>query len=345
METVTAGKRQEDGSVRTDEILVEAPARLHLGFLDVGGTLGRRFGSVGVAITRPGLRVRFQRSANPYATGEQSNRARGYLLQCLELLELQHAAAIDVETAIPAHAGLGSGTQLALAVVAGLSRLYDLDEDTGLAAVKLSRGRRSGIGLATFEQGGLIVDGGHGTHSVAPPVITRMVFPSAWRVVLVMDPQAEGLSGSREVQAFNELEPMSATVSGDICRNVLLRVLPGLREGDFESFAAGIDVVQNRVGEYFAPQQGGLPFTSSRVAAVAEWARAEGYRGIGQSSWGPTGFIFCPDVDIAEHLAEAMATRWGGTDGLEVCVTAVANEGASVTDVAPSSTQPATRIT
>ena len=29
---------------------VSAPARLHLGFLDLGGGLGRRFGSLGVAI-------------------------------------------------------------------------------------------------------------------------------------------------------------------------------------------------------------------------------------------------------------------------------------------------------
>ena len=39
---------QPSGAVR-----VIAPARLHLGFLDLNGSLGRLFGSIGLAIDRP----------------------------------------------------------------------------------------------------------------------------------------------------------------------------------------------------------------------------------------------------------------------------------------------------
>jgi len=34
-------------------IRVTAPARLHLGFLDLNGAIGRRFGSIGLAIDKP----------------------------------------------------------------------------------------------------------------------------------------------------------------------------------------------------------------------------------------------------------------------------------------------------
>ena len=42
----------------TDAVVsVDAPARLHLGFLDPSGSLGRRFGSIGLVIGGPATQV------------------------------------------------------------------------------------------------------------------------------------------------------------------------------------------------------------------------------------------------------------------------------------------------
>ena len=46
-----------------DNVTVTASARLHLGFLDMNGGLGRRFGSLGLAIDRPVTCLRLQRGA------------------------------------------------------------------------------------------------------------------------------------------------------------------------------------------------------------------------------------------------------------------------------------------
>ncbi|MFD0935973.1 GHMP kinase, partial [Methylobacterium trifolii] len=50
-----APDRNADAPVSAVE--VEAPARLHFGFLDLHGGLGRRFGSIGLAIDAPAVRL------------------------------------------------------------------------------------------------------------------------------------------------------------------------------------------------------------------------------------------------------------------------------------------------
>jgi predicted sugar kinase len=58
--------------------------------------------------------------------------------------------------------------------------------------VPTERGARSGIGIATFEQGGLVVDGGRGKQTLTPPVISRMTVPDDWRFILVFDQRGQG---------------------------------------------------------------------------------------------------------------------------------------------------------
>src|SRR5690606_12370632 len=136
--------------------------------------------------------------------------------------------AIRVEEAIPPHAGLGSGTQLALAIGAGLVRLYGLDLGARAIAALTERGARSGIGVGTFEQGGFVLDGGRDPSGGTPPVLLRTEFPHAWRFILVLDAQASGLHGVDEQEAFARLPPFPAERAAHLCRLVLMRLLPAL---------------------------------------------------------------------------------------------------------------------
>ena len=58
-------------------VTVTVPARLHLGFLDLNGGLGRRFGSIGLAID--GLRTSITISAASHmrVTGPENKRVHG----------------------------------------------------------------------------------------------------------------------------------------------------------------------------------------------------------------------------------------------------------------------------
>ncbi|TXM89098.1 GHMP kinase, partial [Methylobacterium sp. WL122] len=49
--------RSPSWAAASRSVRVHAPARLHFGFLDLHGGLGRRFGSIGLAIDAPAVRL------------------------------------------------------------------------------------------------------------------------------------------------------------------------------------------------------------------------------------------------------------------------------------------------
>jgi beta-RFAP synthase len=209
---------------------------------------------------------------------------------------------VALHRALPAHAGFGSGTQLALAVGRAFSALHGLGLSTETLARTLARGGRSGVGIAAFAGGGFLVDGGRATGDSLPPLLSRMDFPDAWRIVLVMDDRLAGLHGGEESQSIAALPTFPEPRAAELCHQLLLRVLPGVAEVDFERFAAGLTHIQDANGRYFAPAQGGSMYVSRAVATILDWLRDRFPVAVGQSSWGPTGFAFVPSQAIADQL-------------------------------------------
>jgi beta-RFAP synthase len=303
---------------------VTTTARLHLGFFDLGAGPGRRFGSLGLALDRPTTRISIEQADRPIVEGHEAERALHYLAILQAALGLPSHHALFIEAAMPPHAGLGSGTQLALAIGAGLRALHRLPPDPRRDAALLGRGARSGIGIALFDAGGLVVDGGRGDAAQPPPLLARLPIPADWRVILVLDRGRAGLSGAGEIAAFAALPAMAEPVSAKLCRLALMAALPALAEDDLAAFGAAITRMQEILGDYFAPAQGGR-FTSPAVAAALARLAAAGAVGIGQSSWGPSGFAFTRGHASAEALAAQAAAP-----GLEIHVCRARNEAATV---------------
>lgn len=310
-------------------ITVTIPARLHLGFLDLNGSLGRRFGSIGLSITGPRTEVAFRRSPSGRVTGPEHERVRSYVDKMAQRLAIPGGHAVQILETVPAHAGLGSGTQLALAVAAGIRRLHGLPLDMQGDALYLGRGARSGAGMGLFHTGGLVVDGGNGRNGFPAPIISRMCLPDRWRIILVLDPARRGIHGAAEVHAFTELPPFPDSDAGRLCRLVVMKMLPAVAEEDIVSFGSAITEIQSCVGGYFAPAQGGSAFTSPDVEAVLTALGREGAAGLGQSSWGPTGFAFAPSEDEAQRLARLGRVHPRG-QGLDIRVCAGFNRAAEI---------------
>ncbi|MEF2552113.1 beta-ribofuranosylaminobenzene 5'-phosphate synthase family protein [Aurantimonas sp. A2-1-M11] len=311
----------------TDDVVsVSAPARLHLGFLDPGGQSGRRFGGIGLALEEPATQLTIRRARQDLVAGPEAERAAGYLRDMRRRLDLGARHELTIQEAIPAHAGLGSGTQLALAVALALRTLEARPADIAGDAARLGRGNRSGLGAAFVTAGGVAVDGGKGNGGLPPPLIARLPFPEDWRVILVLDPGDEGFHGVDEVAAFATLPAFPEAQVGEICRLVLMQALPSLAETDIAGFGAAIGAIQQMVGRHFAPAQGGV-FTSPAVSRACEALAAAGAHGIGQSSWGPTGFAFAPSAREAEQLVAAIGEA---ATGLDIRIIAGRNHGASV---------------
>jgi beta-RFAP synthase len=318
--------------VRHAAVTVSAPARLHLGFLDLSGALGRRYGSLGLTIEGFRTRIGVRPAAAVSATGPSADRARRCALQLQQALGLRQGVQIAVHEAIPGHLGLGSGTQLSLAVGTAISRLYGLDADTGDIAALTERGARSGIGIGSFDHGGFLMDGGRGNSDRSPPLIARLPFPEEWRVVLLLDARGQGLHGRQEVQAFRRLPPFPSGQAADLCRLALMQILPALAECDLPPFAAGIAELQRVVGDYFAPAQGGR-FTSDAVADALSWAEQQGFTGVGQSSWGPTGFVLADGEAAAQALVAAARRRFGELSPLRWRIVKGCNYGSQITTI------------
>ncbi|WP_290986640.1 beta-ribofuranosylaminobenzene 5'-phosphate synthase family protein [Hyphomicrobium sp.] len=307
---------------------VTAPARLHLGFLDLNGSLGRRYGSIGMAIDRPSTQLTISRADENSAIGAENRRVLKLLRKFTDDGRTG-SYAVDVAHAIPAHAGLGSGTQLALAVGAAIARLEGQHLSAADLAALGERGARSGIGLEAFISGGFIVDGGKGTSDHPPPVTLRTDFPVNWRVMLILDPSFTGVSGEAETTAFADLPPFPDSQAAHICRLVLMKLVPGLKDEDIAAFGSAITEIQEIVGAHFASKQGGTPWTSRSVGELASRMRDLGATGIGQSSWGPTGFAFVDSPKAAERLYHSLYED-AKRDGLEILIAHGRNTGASI---------------
>lgn len=314
-------------------VRVRTPARLHFGFLDLHGGLGRRFGSLGLALDGPALDLEIRPARKLTAQGSEAGRLRRIVEAAAAHLGVPATVAVSLHEAIPAHAGFGSGTQLALAVAAGLARLHGRVFVASEAAAALDRGNRSGVGLAAFLQGGLIVDGGRDASGAPPPVVARLVFPEAWRVVLVIDSASRGVHGEDETRAFQDLPPFPEADAAHICRLVLMRILPAVAETDLTAFGRGVAEIQRRLGDFFAPYQGGR-FASPAVADALAESEALGIEGVGQSSWGPTGFALVGSEAQAQDLVGRLARPDGERGRLRFVIARGRNQGADVLPIA-----------
>lgn len=314
-------------------VSVTAPARLHLGFLGINGSTGRRFGSVGLTLEGPCVELSVQRAPSFAIAGAQSARAELFANALRSRFNLPDDFRLTISQTIPEHVGLGSGTQLGIAVGTALARLYRLDLAVREIAVVVQRGQRSGIGAGAFELGGFLVDGGKGASDDPPPIVARVEFPADWRILLVLERATCGLHGQFENAAFQALPAFPESLASHLCRLMLMQALPALAERDIESFGNAIGELQRITGDYFSPAQGGR-FSSPAVAEALAWIERQGIAGVGQSSWGPTGFAIVVGESRAAELARAAQSRWGDAGPLQFMVCGGRNRGGEVEVVA-----------
>jgi beta-ribofuranosylaminobenzene 5'-phosphate synthase len=297
-------------------VRVEAPARLHMGMLDVAGGSTRRFGGLGVALSRPAAVVEASRSDDLTTDGPDAERALAVARRSREALGLAGGARVRVLEAIPPHVGLGSGTKLSLAVTAALAALAGQTPEPRAIARAAGRGARSAVGLWTFVIGGLVVEGGVRPGVEQPaPLLARHPMPDEWRCVLVIPHAEPGLSGRAEEEAFRRLHP-DADRAALIAQLVLTSLLPGLAEGDLTEFGAALTRVQRLVGESFASVQGGV--FHPRAGALVDRLLRLGAAGAGQSSWGPAVYGIVGDAQAGRELARGMEAELAGGGRVEV---------------------------
>ncbi len=349
---------------------VRTPARLHIGMLSFGVPGVRSFGGVGLMTDRPAVHLRLRRANRLEARGPHAERAVKFARACMQAWGLGDVGcSLEVVSAPAAHVGLGSGTQLGLAVAAGMRQLFrrpagephelsvahplqqplepdqhdwvfDVQDAIELARV-VGRGRRSSVGVYGFSRGGLIVEAGRLVEADGSgdddarrefsPMIARARLPAAWRCVVIAARDAVGLSGPAEREAFGRLPPVAGEVTAELSKIALLELLPAAVEGKFAEFAAAVRRYGELAGQPFAAESQQLPHAPA-TAKLLELLGELGIVGAAQSSWGPTVMACCPSLEAAGDLAEAL-DRLGLARHHDVVIARFDSQGAVLREV------------
>jgi beta-RFAP synthase len=335
-------------------IEVKTYARLHLGLLDNNGEQGRLYGSIGLAVSHPHLLLRANAADRLIAEGPGKERITTFAQRFIDCYGLKTGAHLNLLAGIPPHVGLGSGTQLALAIGTALARLAGLHLSIQDIALAVGRGVHSGIGISTFRHGGFVLDGGHRivsgpndafaadrpTREVEknhiPPVLFRHSMPKDWIFVTVIPATRPGFNGEKENNAFQQLPQAPASLVEKISRALLIRMLPALVEKDIENFGRALTDIQCMVGDCFAAVQGGR-FANPVSEKVVDFLVNKGAAGIGQSSWGPTVYGLVKGKAKARLLAFETQVFLGSLGGGRVFCVQPQNRGAQVREISRQS--------
>jgi beta-ribofuranosylaminobenzene 5'-phosphate synthase len=307
---------------------ITTPSRLHLALIDMNASIGRVDGSIGITLDEPVIMISTMKSDIVEITGKSEHIER-MEKSAKALLPDGEGIRISIENDYPSHIGLGSGTQASLAAGMAVNKLCDLGLSIYDVAVKVGRGGTSGTGVAAFESGGFILDGGHNfsekkaflpsaASKLHPaPVIVRKDFPG-WEIVIAV-PEQKGASHTNEVNIFQKVCPVPLHEVEKLSHVILMQLLPALMEEDIVIFGNSINTIQE-LG--FKKREVELQPESKELAQVL---RESGAYGAGMSSFGPTVYALGENAENLKNTAEDFLGGKG-----QVFITKARNKGARI---------------
>lgn len=316
-------------------VRITTPSRLHFSLLDLNGALGRIDGGFGLAITDPNFQIVAERATGIHiASSVYSERAHGVLAR-LQKTHPFPGIKLTFEAEIPMHCGFGSGTQLALGVVEAVNVLYELSLDVQELAKVVGRGGTSGIGIAAFDTGGFIVDGGHRfpdqktsflpSSAVGdippPPILLRYPFPEL--PMLIVMPNCSRIYGDVEIELFQTLCPQPEWVAQKLSHILLLQILPALIEGDMRNFGNALNSIQG-----FGWKKVEIDAQGDELQLTLDFLRSSGAFGAGVSSWGPAICVLGEEIRELKRETESFLKTL--PSGGSCFITQASNLGAQV---------------
>ena len=316
-------------------VTITTPSRLHFSLLDLNGVLGRVDGGFGLAIAKPNFQIVAEQATGIHLPASVYRDRTAAVLKRLQDTYRFPGIKLTFHTEIPMHCGFGSGTQLSLGIAQAVNLLYELGLDVQTLAKVVGRGGTSGIGIAAFQTGGFIVDGGHrfpeqkasflpssalGDIS-PPPVLLRYSFPEV--PLLIVMPNCSRIYGDKEIELFQTLCPQPEWVAQKLSHILLMQVLPALVEGDMSSFGKALNQIQT-----FGWKKVEIDAQGTELQLTLDFLRQSGAFGAGVSSWGSAICVVGDDIDRLKRDTEVFLKTL--PEGGSCFVTHANNVGAHV---------------
>ena len=286
----TTDAASRDGDTPAGIIRVVTGSRLHFGLLDTAAP----FGGVGVMIDAPSTEVAFGPCERFRYCGHEAARVESIVSRAAVACGRSRLpdCEVTVSSRPPSHCGLGSGTQLALALAELSVRWHDGSFNQEQIVIDVAgRGKRSAVGSHGYFRGGLIFEES-ADGSDLNAIGERIELPQTWRVAVLRPARASApVSGELETQQFDRLSRVSQDRRDALRKMVTDGMLPAARDGDFFDFTDAVHRYNRASGELFAEAQGGA-YNGSDVTDLVHWLVQKGVQGVGQSSWGPGVFAW-----------------------------------------------------
>lgn len=324
------------------KLKLTSPSRIHMSLIDLNGNIGRVDGGVGVALDYPNfviegkesdeIEIDFKADLNKSMKEDMEKRIHDSAKKVLNHIN-EDGISLRVLNIIPSHTGLGSGTQIAISTGKLISLIYGKELSATEIAKITGRGGTSGIGIAAFENGGFIVDGGHtfgpgkdkedfrpssASKNVRPaPILFRHDFD--WDIVLTI-PRGKNIHGNKEVDIFKTYCPIPLSETQKLCHLILMKMMPSIIEKDLNSFGEVINNIQN-----LGFKKVEVDLQSETVKKLLKTLQDVSYSGL--SSFGPTIYSIGDKKTIIETSKKFFDEN--GIEG-EIIVTTGNNKGYKV---------------
>lgn len=330
-------------------LIIRTPSRLHVTLIDLNGKYGRIDGGVGITTRKPSLvleahdgcedvQIEFVNPDSDYLSSNTRDDYQSKIFSACgkinEYLQVKDGHHFKLREIFPSHSGLGSGTQLSLAVAKLILKMNDQDLPAPEIAEIVGRGGTSGIGVASFDQGGFIVDGGHrksvkneflpssASKAAPPPIIARYDFPEDWKIILVIPQVKRKVFGDGEVNIFQKYCPIPLGEVQELIHILFMKMMPSVIEEDLDHFGESINMVQN-----IGFKRIELSLQNPFIKDLMNNLRSSGAAGVGMSSFGPT--VYAITDTNSKNILKAARNMMRDKEG-EIILTTSQNSGAHI---------------
>lgn len=332
------------------KLQIKTPCRLHATLIDMNGSIGRIDGGVGFTLSNPSWKIDFETSGSPQLKLDIPNGVDGRdiaelvsgILKRLGSSPENAGISINVREIVPRHVGLGSKTQLAMALGDGISRVLNPHEpplSKEVLASIVKRGGTSGIGVTSYFHGGVIIDGGHefgagkekesflpssASTAKPAPVLSRDDLPSGWRAVIGIPMLESGAHDAGEIDIFKQRCPVPVSEVQQLAHVILMKMMPAIKMQRFKEVCECIDYFQD---SGFKKVEVGLRGPVYRQM-LQSW-RDAGAPCAGMSSFGPAIYTLAESEAQAIELRESIDKIMGPHGGTSY-VSSLLNAGATI---------------
>ncbi len=315
------------------KVRITTPCRIHLSLIDENGYTGRVDGGVGLMLDQPNVVLEVSNSADEFAIEcHRYYRESVHVIneKASKVFKLFHINNKNFHFNLlryyPSHVGLGSKTQLSLAIGTAISKLKNMDIPIEEITKMVERGGTSGIGWRGFETGGFILDGGHdygigkekenflpsSASGSANPALTisKYNIPENWRFVLVIPNVKPGAYGEEEVDIFKKYTPIPRDEVNEVSHQILMKMLPGILRNDLQCFGEGLKRIQS-----IGFKRIEISLQKQIVKDLLKLFEKIGVKAYGMSSFGPSILGITDSAEEAEKLKETVEKHLNGIGG------------------------------